>query len=355
MEYDELNRLTKRIYPNPEGNIGTGADKERFGYDANGNMVYKVAGSSTPLGDRDSTAFAYDSRNRETYRWYSNSGHTVETKYTADSKRDTVIDHRGITDYDYNADGRLEVVTNPDNTFIQYAYDSNGNKTEMTTPWGTTQYSFDHSNRMKTVTAPDDELTEHFYNQVGNRDSISHANGTSVGYDYDNLNRLTNVTNYAPDASIISSYTYDLNNAGIRTAVIESDASTGLSTSGSRVDYGYDDLYRLTGETRTGSNAYSITYTYDSVGNRLTKNHNGVVTSYIYNNRDHIPPKPPLEHIVLTITKKEFHHRLPTLRSYICCLPNGVHLTVQIAILSSVIPATCAERKVSGATAAEVY
>ena len=246
MEYDELNRLVKRIYPNPEGNIGTGADEERFGYDANGNMTYRVSGL-------DSTAFTYDNRNRETYRWYSNSGHTVETKYTTDSKRDTVIDHRGITDYDYNTDGRLEVVTNPDNTFIQYAYDSNGNKTEMTTPWGTTQYSFDQLNRMKTVTSHDNEVTEYFYNAVGNRDSISHANGTSVGYDYDNLNRLINVTNFAPDASVISSFTYALNNAGIRTGVTEAD--------GSRVDCGYDDLYRLTGETRTGSNAYSIAYT----------------------------------------------------------------------------------------------
>ncbi len=57
---------------------------------------------------------------------------------------------------------------------------------------------------------------------------------------------------------------------------------------GSRVDYGYDDLYRLTGETRTGSNAYSISYTYDNVGNRLTKDHDGVMTSYVYNNRDQV-------------------------------------------------------------------
>jgi len=280
MEYDELNRLVKRIYPNPEGNIGTGADEERFGYDANGSMVYKVTGSSTPLGDRDSTAFAYDSRNRETYRWYSNSGHTVETKYTADSKRDTVIDHRGIADYDYNTDGRLEVVTNPDNTFIQYAYDSNGNKTEMSIPWGTTHYSFDPLNRMKTVTAQNGDVTEYFYNEVGNRDSVSNANGTATGYQYDNLNRLTDVVNYGPSGAVISSFGYELNNAGIRTAVNEAD--------GSRVDYNYDDLYRLTGESRASANPYSIAYSYDAVGNRLTKDRDGVVTSYTYNNRDQL-------------------------------------------------------------------
>jgi RHS repeat-associated protein len=265
MAFDKQNRLISRTCHN--------GDQERFGYNANGSMVYKVSGN-------DSTSFFYDSRNRETFRWYSNSGHTVETKYTADSKKDSLIDHRGITDYNYNSVGRLEIVTNPDNTFIEYTYDSKGNKTDLVTPWGTTQYSYDSLNRMKTVISPNNEITEYFYNAVGNRDSISHANGTSVGYEYDNLNRLTKLTNYAPDASVISSFTYEMNNSGIRTSVTEVD--------GSRVDYNYDDLYRLTGETRTGANAYSITYTYDNVGNRLIKDHDGVETTYEYNNRDQV-------------------------------------------------------------------
>ena len=45
----------------------------------------------------------------------------------------------------------------------------------------------------------------------------------------------------------------------------------------------------------------------------------------------HIPLKPPLEHIIVTITNNGFHHRLPTVRSYICCLPNEVHLRKRIS------------------------
>ena len=71
---------------------------------------------------------------------------------------------------------------------------------------------------------------------------------------YDNLNRLLSVANSNSAATIISSYTYELNNAGIRTAVVEAD--------GSRADYSFDKLYRLTGETRTGTNAYSIDTTW---------------------------------------------------------------------------------------------
>jgi YD repeat-containing protein len=54
------------------------------------------------------------------------------------------------------------------------------------------------------------------------------------------------------------------------------------------VDYGYDNLYRLTSETRSGTNAYAISYTYDNVGNRLTKDHDGEVTTYAYNIRDQL-------------------------------------------------------------------
>lgn len=270
MQYDELNRMISRTYPN--------GDQERFGYDENGNTIYKVSGTASA---GDSTSFEYDSRNREVYRWYSNSGHTVETKYTADSKRDTVIDHRGMTTYEWgDCCSQLVRIDNPDNTFIEYEYDENKNKTAIITPWSRTEYTYDELNCMDSVISPDAGVTEYFYNDVGNRDSVHNANGTNVGYNYDNLNRLTKVTNYAPDQSVISSYTYELNNAGIRTAVNEYD--------GSRVDYGYDDLYRLTSETRTGTNAYSISYTYDQVGNRASKNHDGAITNYEYNNRDQL-------------------------------------------------------------------
>jgi RHS repeat-associated protein len=268
MAYDKLNRLISRTYHN--------GDQERFGYNANGNMVYKVEGNG------DSTIYEYDNRNREVLKTYA-GGHTVRTVYTPDSKRDSVIDYRGVTVYEYGeCCSQLMKVTNPDNIFLEYYYDDNKNKTAIITPWGTTRYDYDLLNRMKYVISPDGDTTKYFYNAVGNRDSVCHSfNGTGSGYTFDVLNRLTKVTNYNNNGNnIISSYEYELNNAGIRTAVVELD--------GSRVDYGYDDLYRLTSETCTGSNAYSISYTYDNVGNRLTKNHDGVITDYVYNNRDQL-------------------------------------------------------------------
>jgi len=65
----------------------------------------------------------------------------------------------------------------------------------------------------------------------------------------------------------LSSYTYTLGPAGNRTAVTE--------LSGRTVTYTYDDLYRLTNETiandQHGING-AVSYNYDPVGNRLSRN-----------------------------------------------------------------------------------
>ena len=46
--------------------------------------------------------------------------------------------------------------------------------------------------------------------------------------------------------------------------------------------YSYDNAYQLTRERRSGANAYDVTYSYDPVGNRLTKIEGGTTTTYSY-------------------------------------------------------------------------
>ncbi len=54
------------------------------------------------------------------------------------------------------------------------------------------------------------------------------------------------------------------------------------------IDYSYDPLYRLTRAGYTGSLAESYTYPYDAVGNRLTQNANGTLTTYGYDNANRL-------------------------------------------------------------------
>src|SRR5581483_10722211 len=100
------------------------------------------------------------------------------------------------------------------------------------------------------------------YDSVGNLQSFAYPNGVATNYNYDTLNRLTQVGAVA-QSTTIASYTYTLGSAGNRLTVAE--------LSGRNVVYGYDSLYRLTSEAITadphGKNG-TVAYTYDAVGNR---------------------------------------------------------------------------------------
>src|SRR5207302_3451129 len=101
------------------------------------------------------------------------------------------------------------------------------------------------------------------YDSVGNLQSYIYPNGVQSTNMYNQLNRLTNLA-VTKGASTVASYGYTLGPAGNRTAVTE--------FGGRQVNYSYDSLYRLTGETVLGSSVSgSIGYTYDPVGNRLSR------------------------------------------------------------------------------------
>ena len=96
---------------------------------------------------------------------------------------------------------------------------------------------------------------------------------------YDDLNRLTSLENKQGE-TILSSYSYELNDAGHRLSVTEYDGRT--------VSYTYDELYRLTEENINGGERI-LAYTYDSVGNRLTKDDSLVgLTTYTYDANDRL-------------------------------------------------------------------
>ena len=56
-----------------------------------------------------------------------------------------------------------------------------------------------------------------------------------------------------------------------------------VEANGDVVTFGYDPTYQLTNETRSGANAYNISYSYDAVGNRALLLNNGAPTTSTYN------------------------------------------------------------------------
>jgi YD repeat-containing protein len=91
---------------------------------------------------------------------------------------------------------------------------------------------------------------------------------------------LTQLFNLKSDDSLISSFAYQVDPAGNRTSVLEGD--------GVRVTWTYDRTNQLISERRSGANAYFHTFTYDEVGNRLTKVEDSAATTYAYDSANQL-------------------------------------------------------------------
>lgn len=264
--YDSLGREIKRTLP-----LGMA---ESFTYSVTGARL-----SRTDFNGQQTT-YAYDANDRLTTTTYPD-GKTVVTTYTATGQVATVTDSRGVTQNTYDQRDRLIKVINPDGTQLQYTYDSAGNRASLIAPSGTTTYTYDALNRLLTATDAAG-VTSYTYDAVGNRASVTYPNGTVTSYTYDNLNRLVSLTTRDAANATLDSYTYTLGPTGNRLAVVEH--------SGRRVDYTYDALYRLTHEQSSDpiSGNQTIVYTYDNVGNRLSRADSVVATSYTYDNNDRL-------------------------------------------------------------------
>ena len=270
-EYDNLGRMTRRILP-------LGQDATMV-YDGEDNLLESTDFNGSTIG------FEYDADGRVLNKSYPD-GTTVSYTYAPDGSQDTVTDRRGTTTLSYDEMGRLESVEFPswEGSGVGpfgYEYDLAGNRTSVSSPSGSVSYTYDELNRLETVVDPQTGTTRYTYDTVGNLKTVSYPNGTTAEYSYDLLNRLTLLENRGSDGSIISSYTYTLDAAGNRTKVEE--------YSGCIVEYSYDSTDKLLEERITNPDGSSsvISYTYDRVGNRLTKTEDGVTTAYTYdaNNR----------------------------------------------------------------------
>ena len=179
-----------------------------------------------------------------------------------------MADASGTNTYSYDLRDRLTQKVTPEGT-LTYTYDTAGNLTSVqsSNAGGTSvSYGYDQLNRLSTVTDTHTGNISYTYDNVGNLQAYLYPNGVQTTYSYNTLNRLTNLAVNNSKAQTLASYAYTLGPTGNRTAVSE--------LSGRQVSHTYDALYRLTNETITGDpnkNDGTIGYQYDAVGNRLQR------------------------------------------------------------------------------------
>ena len=166
---------------------------------------------------------------------------------------------------------------------IGYAYDANSNLSgaKSSTTGGYDQsFDYDVLNRLSNVYQGQEGvdpnaygISAYGYDAVGNMTGSGYANGVGHSYQYTALNRLIDLTAGKMNSTtgsidaVQQRYGYTLNLAGHRTQITEH--------SGRVINHVFDKLYRLKSEAITGDTATAqngiISYTHDKVGNRLSR------------------------------------------------------------------------------------
>ncbi len=163
------------------------------------------------------------------------------------------------TDYSYFRGGQLQSVTQPDLSIVGYIYGAGAvldrvNKTEA----GTGLWS--------------DVISAVTYSPTGEIVTISYADGSQTINTYDSQKqyRLTHKLTMSGSTRIQDvAYTYDA--VGNMTCLVDSSQTKTAKT----VDYTYDDLNRLLSSqasaVASGQQTYTHAYTYNAIGNMLTR------------------------------------------------------------------------------------
>jgi len=202
---------------------------------------------------------------------------TTTMTYITDTRDPDVITQTGRTiDYDYDSDGRVTDVTVTDtNTSesrtVSYSYysnstDANGNtvlgklyqvdgpRTDVT---DVTTYTYDANFRLETVTnALGHEIEITSYDSANRPLTFEDADDVETTLVYDSLGRMTSSTR-ASGTALAATTTYGYDDNGYLTSV---EAPNGVG-----MTYSYDNAHRLTGVEDDMGN--TITYTLDDAGN----------------------------------------------------------------------------------------
>lgn len=243
--YDAANRRTQ--VTKADGST------ERFEFDSNGNLVTFHNG----LGK--TRTFAYDGMNRVT-----NEVDAVGNSrgFVFDAVGNLLERHDAdgaVIEYAYDDLNRLAEIAYPNTTAVHYAYNELGLRTYQSNTVAEVRYGYDEMNRLSVVTqsvGAVQSVIEYAFDSNGNRTNIVYPGSVAVGYSFDAADRLTHVADWASRTTV---YSYD--DLHRKTGVDYSSSATGTWT--------WDDASRLTRvQYHNGaSNFIDRVYTLDAHGN----------------------------------------------------------------------------------------
>ncbi|MCG8599810.1 MAG: hypothetical protein MI807_06690, partial [Verrucomicrobiales bacterium] len=304
---DELGNVTRFRYDHPLKRMTHFIDAKgnvtRYRRDANGNLLSTTYadGSVEYLSDYNAAGLPGTETNRRgqaiDYTWTTFGEIDRQTfedgsynDFDYDSRRNlvTMTEHPAsgpdkITTftYDHANDGdNLKRVDYPNGSWVQYFYDAEGRRSQMTdSAGGDTRYEYDNGGRLWRLRDSSDELVvEYLYDDDGRLSRTNKGNATYTTYQYDAAGQILSLVNHASNGTPNSRFDYTYDARGFRKTM---DTIDGLWT------YGYDPTGQLVSavfdSTNPGIDDQGLRYFYDALGNRTSTEINGVVTEYVSN------------------------------------------------------------------------
>ena len=243
-----------------------------------GNLTSKVDRKNQTI------QYVYDALNRLTHKGYPDAT-GVDYVYDLAGKIKQVTDPTGSYGFAYDNMGRLIGTTTqysflpgtPAPTFSNsYAYDAASNRTSFTAPDGSTNtYAYDTLNRLTRLTDSGAGQFTMGYDTLNRRTQLTRPNGITTSYGYDPVSHLQSIL-HKLGVNTLDGATYGYDLAGNRTSKTNQLKSTVSN-------YGYDNIYQLTGVTQGATSTEA--YTFDPVGNRLSSLS---IPSYTYNGSNEV-------------------------------------------------------------------
>ncbi len=268
-----------------------------FGYDAQGRLVATTnalnQGRSSTYDGKGNLIETRNARGQAISYEY-NSRDLLTRKTTPEGQITYAYDAAGnMTDMTHYNGSRVQTAYDALNRVTQviqtlpggfsatigYGYDANGNRLSMSTPWGSFSYQYDQLNRLTRITNPQGRQFSFAYDANGRRTQLDYPNGIRTTYGYDNAGQVLSIIHTRlSDQAVIAKSTYSYDAAGNRTNMTD---MSGTHT------YAYDDLHRLTGATHPAASSLPPveTFSYDPVGNRLADN---AIVGYAYDDANRL-------------------------------------------------------------------
>ena len=181
-----------------------------------------------------------------------------------------------VTNVHDAATGWLDVSRGADGTEVSYRHSDGGAVTSVTTVAGTTVYALDLAGRRTRIDSPCGTLMIGYCPWNGLVSAVTNANGIVAAYDYDIMNRVTNITWRTASGARLGGFAYRYDALG---RIVSRTHDLG----GASFDraYAYDAMDRLVSDG-------GAAYVYDAAGNRTTRTGDGETVAYTLGQGDRL-------------------------------------------------------------------